>query len=499
MESNSETELKTQEFLEWTQTGEKVWISDKIKLLRHPTDEQQGRCILALQDVAKGEKLFEIQRESVLNVTTSRLCVENPEVRDLFLHKVGHWEGLIVVILYELKSAQEKSSWWPYFQVWPQSTSMNSLMYWSESEVEHLRPSGVCERIGRDGAHAMYESVLGCIRDLKLTQLEAVTWEEFVHVASVVMAYSFDMERADYDDELEDEEADPASQQLSVWNDGFLKSMVPMADMLNADTHRCNANLTYSPESLIMVAVEDIASGEQVYNIYGEFSNSELLRRYGYVEWAGSKYDCGEIPLDTVSQAIQACMNCSGKTVDRIFDLIKNQPEIRDEVLEGEPLVLDSYDCYMDGQVSPEFITLCQIVSCALQLPRVEDMSDKALLVFLQKLVKRAIQSVNANEVTKACANVCECAIDLRLREYPSHSFREPPFNRDYQSTPDLRKKLAECVLRCEVRSLQNSSKALRAEYQLIDDQILMDKIKATKRKIGSQKNKSKASKKMRK
>ncbi|CEP61290.1 ribosomal lysine N-methyltransferase LALA0_S02e11056g [Lachancea lanzarotensis] len=504
---NSDADLRTQRFLDWAQTDQKVWISDKIKLLQHPTDAQQGRCILAEQNVAKGEKLFEIKRESVLNVITSSLSTENPEIRKLFLHKLGHWEGLIVVILYELKMAQEKSQWWPYFQVWPQQASMDSLMYWTDEEVARLGPSAVRSRIGRDGARAMYETVMGCVKELNLTQLESVTWEEFVHVASVVMAYSFDMERPDYDEDEEDEDEEEQNDEglddtmgpISVWKDGYIKSMVPMADMLNADTHKCNANLTYSPESLIMVAVDDIFSGDQVYNIYGEFSNSELLRRYGYVEWTGSKYDCGEIPLSTVVQAMQACLGCSRGIIDKILDFIQNRSEIRDEVLESEPLVLDSYDCYVDGQISPECITLCQIIACSLQLPRIETLSDKGLTDFLQRLVKRALQSVNSNEITKVCAHIIESALDLRLREYPSHTFREPPPDSDSPNTPEFKKNLAECVLRSEVKSFQNSFSSLRSEYQLIDDAVLMEKVKAVKRKMNSQKNKSNSSKKMKK
>ncbi|SCU78519.1 LAFA_0A07008g1_1 [Lachancea sp. 'fantastica'] len=496
---NRGKDQRTQAFLDWAQTDQKLWISDKIKLQQHPTDAQQGRCVLAEQNVAKGEKLFEIKRESVLNVTTSSLSRENSEIRKLFLHKLGHWEGLIVVILYELKMKQENSQWWPYFQVWPQQASMNSLMYWSDEEVAQLSPSGVRNRIGRDGARAMYETVLECIKELNLTQFQAVTWEEFVHVASVVMAYSFDMERADYEEEDEDEEEEDESGPVSVWQDGYIKSMVPMADMLNADTHKCNANLTYSPDSLIMVAVDDIIGGDQVYNIYGEFPNSELLRRYGYVEWAGSKYDCGEIPLCTVVQAMQACLGCSREIIDKILDLIQNRSEIRDEVLEGEPLVLESYDCYVDGQISPECITLCQIVACTLQLPRAETLSEKALLEFLQRLVKKAIQSVNSNEITKVCAHVFESALDLRLREYPSHTFREPPPDSKPLNAPGYRKIMAECVLRSEVKAFQNSSRSLRSEYQLIDDAELLDKVKAVKRKMTSQKNRVKSSKKMRK
>ncbi|SCU93070.1 LADA_0G01178g1_1 [Lachancea dasiensis] len=519
----SEADIRTKTFYEWAKTAGKLWISDKITLVRHPTDEQQGRCVMALENIAKGEKLFEIPRESVLNVSTTSLCVEKPALREVFMHQVGHWEGLIIAIFYELKVVGENSPWWPYFRVWPEAVRMNSLMYWSDSEVAHLRPSGVCDRIGQEGAREMYQRVLDHVRELELSDLETITWEEFVLVASVIMAYSFDMERADYeeededeDEEEEDEEEEEGEQQEnegeeehgevgsdvertkgpSVWKDGFLKSMVPMADMLNADTHKCNANLTYSPESLIMVAIEDIPSGSQVYNIYGEFPNSEILRRYGYVEWSGSKYDAAEIPLKTITSAAQTCLGLSQEFTEKVLYLIEHDSEIKDEVLEGESMVMDSYDCYLDGQFAPEYITTLQILSGIALVPKVETLGNAVLLGYLKKLVKRAIQSVNTGEMTRNCANTCVSALDMRLRDYPSHSFREPSPSSEYMGELRLRERLAECVLRGEVKSLQNCAHRLEKEYQLIDDQVLLDKIMTVKRKVTYQKNKSKVAKK---
>ncbi|SCU81842.1 LANO_0B04346g1_1 [Lachancea nothofagi CBS 11611] len=504
--TNLEEDVGTSKFLDWAQTAGKLWISDKIRLGRHRSDEQQGRCIMAVESIPKGEKLFEIPRESVLNVTTTKLCEQNDEMGEILVLKLGHWEGLIIAILYELKVVKDESHWWAYFQVWPQPSAINSLMYWSEDEISHLTPSTVSSRIGREGAEAMYMRVMAHIKELGLSQLETVTWDEFVHVASIIMSYSFDMERADYesdDEELDEDMTDSASGEAvthsTVWSDGFLKSMVPMADMLNADTHKCNANLTYSPESLIMVAVKDIAAGEQVYNIYGEFSNSEILRRYGYVEWAGSKHDCGEISLETIVAATQICMGSSRAVIDKVLDFIMNQADIRDEVLEGETLIMDSYDCYVDGQFSPELVSVLQILSCILQVPGVEQLNDKVLLSYLQNLVKRSIQNVNANEITRSCAHLCECAVDLRLRAYPSFSFREPSPNAEPQSVKELKIKMAECVLRSEVKSFQNCLLLLENEYQLVDDNSLLDKIIVPKRKIGHKKNKTTPAKRMKK
>lgn len=50
-----------------------------------------------------------------------------------------------------------------------------------------------------------------------------------------------------------------------------------MADLLNHVAAN-NAHLEFGEEQLSMVATRCIASGEQIYNTYGQLSNSQLLQ-----------------------------------------------------------------------------------------------------------------------------------------------------------------------------------------------------------------------------
>lgn len=124
-------------------------------------------------------------------------------------------------------------------------------------------------------------------------------FDNFAYIASIILSYSFDLEMQDSSIN-ENEEEETSEEELE--NERYLKSMIPLADMLNADTSKCNANLTYDSNCLKMVALRDIEKNEQVYNIYGEHPNSELLRRYGYVEWDGSKYDFEKCYLKILSR-----------------------------------------------------------------------------------------------------------------------------------------------------------------------------------------------------
>ncbi|CUS24794.1 LAQU0S19e01772g1_1 [Lachancea quebecensis] len=497
----SEFDIQTNNFFQWASKDAKLWISDKVKLVG-TRDGDQGRYMVASQDISKGEKLFEVPRGSALNVATFSLSTRDKKVYNKLTTEVGHWEGLIIAILYEFKVMNRNSQWWPYFEVLPEPARLNSLMYWTDEELEHLKPSGVCERVDREGAEEMYARVTKYIEDLEITELANITWDEFMHVASIIMAYSFDMERPDYEDsdeeiEEEDEEEDEEGGKNTVWKDGYFKSMVPMADMLNSDTQKCNANLTYSSEALIMVAVADIPNGEQIYNNYGDYSNSELLRRYGYVEWSGSKFDCGEMPLDTLLKAIGVCLEAPRELVDKLVEILSHDSDIVEDILEGEPLVMESYDCFLDGQILPECATLVQILTIALQLPEIQQYDEKMLSGYLQRIIKRVIKTVNSEKITKKCLQVWKTASDARLQDYPSHSFREPSPDHVALTGDSLRRRMAECVLQSEVQSLQNCFSSLEQNSKIIEDQQLLDMV--LKRKQTEEKGRQKQQKRLKK
>ena len=60
-------------------------------------------------------------------------------------------------------------------------------------------------------------------------------------------------------------------------------SQVPLWDMLNHATGKCNVRLHHDDYqgTLQMLATADIASGQELVNSYGQLSSTELLRCYG--------------------------------------------------------------------------------------------------------------------------------------------------------------------------------------------------------------------------
>ncbi|GMF00252.1 unnamed protein product [Ambrosiozyma monospora] len=114
-------------------------LSPKIEIadLR---DSNQGRGLIAKQDIEEDEVLFEMSRDAILNIETSQLSKVHPENAEK-LNNLTQWESLILVLAYEMMLGSS-SKWSAYFNVLP-SGGYNSLMFWKEEELESLKPSRV--------------------------------------------------------------------------------------------------------------------------------------------------------------------------------------------------------------------------------------------------------------------------------------------------------------------------------------------------------------------
>ena len=89
---------------------------------------------------------------------------------------------------------------------------------------------------------------------------------------------------------------------------------VPLWDMLNHVTGKCNVRLHHSQKQgvLQMIATQPIKQGEELINNYGPLSDAELLRRFGFTEHEANPHNGCEIPFALVtaqcSQQPQAAM-----------------------------------------------------------------------------------------------------------------------------------------------------------------------------------------------
>lgn len=202
---------------------------------------------MARTSIPEGEELFSIPRSLILAVQNSDLKTLLPQD----VEALGPWLSLMLVMLYEyLQSARSK--WAPYFRVLP--TRFDTLMFWSPAELQELQASAIVEKIGKHGAdESILESIAPIVRanpalfppvnGLASYEGDAGTAAllELAHVmGSLIMAYAFDIEKSEDDEDdadgaEDDYMTDDEEEQLP-------KGMVPLADLLNADADRNNVS-----------------------------------------------------------------------------------------------------------------------------------------------------------------------------------------------------------------------------------------------------------------
>lgn len=455
----------TENFITWLTKSADVKISPKIEVLdlRHL---HEGRAVVAKEDISKEEVLFEIPYKSLINIQTSQIIKDFPFIHHK-LQELGQWNGLIVCLLYEWEVLGETSKWWPYLKVLPTSTSLSGLMYWTDEQLKSLKPSLVLERIGKEGARQMYDTIVRFFNENGMGELiKNVKWENFLRVASTIMSYSFDVENPTIaaDDDDDDDEGES------------LKSMVPFADTLNADTHKCNAHLEYDTNGLKMCAIVPILKGGQVYNIYGEHPNSEILRRYGYVEQDGSAYDFGEVLLTNIKKAVEDKLGVTELFLDSVLDILRDD-DIIETYFEDEEIVLDSYDCYISGEILTELVLFLQIVTAVCSVPDIQNLNEDKRNISVKQVIKRCLKLVETQKVTHSCCEIWKSAVNNRLAEYPSDILNTKIQIDDNSPADVIRSSMAQVVLKSECKSLTKCLNSIDEQYDIIDDKILLDVI----------------------
>lgn len=214
------------------------------------SDRISSANIVARANIPEGEELFSIPRSLIL-------AVQNSELKTLLgqdVEALGPWLSLMLVMIYEYLLGS-KSRWAPYFQVLP--TRFDTLMFWSSAELNELQASAIVEKIGKQGAEeSIQQSIAPIVRanpslfppvnGLASYEGDAGTAAllELAHMmGSLIMAYAFDMEKAEDD---EDEPENPDDSYMTDDEEELLpKGMVPLADLLNADADRNNVSTQF--------------------------------------------------------------------------------------------------------------------------------------------------------------------------------------------------------------------------------------------------------------
>ncbi|WEW61954.1 Ribosomal lysine N-methyltransferase 4 [Emydomyces testavorans] len=298
-------------FMNWLKQHPGVRVSSKIKIadLR---PNGAGRGVVACEEIAQDEELFAIPEHLVLSV-------QNSNLRDHinFADKgLDTWLSLIITMIYEYLRGRA-SRWSHYFDILP--TDFDTLMFWTEDELRELQGSSVLGKIGKQQANEVItKNVFPLVvkhQDLfpsinGLPSFDSANGKEVVlelahRMGTLIMAYAFDIEM-----DQDDEENDGEDGYVTDDEQQIAKGMVPLADLLNADAHRNNACLFQEDRHFIMRSIAPISNGEEIFNDYGELPRADLLRRYGYITENYAPYDVVEVSLQTICKTAGVQENC---------------------------------------------------------------------------------------------------------------------------------------------------------------------------------------------
>ncbi|KAL8521739.1 hypothetical protein ACS0TY_012036 [Phlomoides rotata] len=225
-----------------------------------------GRALYTCKDVKRGDCLLEVPFNMQLSPENlpSAFC-------ELISDNVDSIARVALVILHE-KNKGHNSEWEPYISRLPRRQDMHTSIFWSDEELEMIRPS-CAYRQTLSQKKLLERNFLGVklVFDKFPDQFEDPTLEGFTYAYQLVLS--------------------------RVWErpEGFF--LVPFADFMN-HTNTSGAHLSSSDEQRTVVRADrDYAKGDEVRTRYGRFSNASLLLSFGFT-LADNPWDYFQIDLD---------------------------------------------------------------------------------------------------------------------------------------------------------------------------------------------------------
>jgi len=340
MASDDEFLQRSKKFLDWFKSQSGTYFHSDLEIADFRA-HNAGRGIIATKRINADTELFTIPRSLVITKHNSMLCKKDPaiferldEIPDLD-EEHADWLKLVIALMYE-HLCGESTPWKPYIDVLPET--FNTLMFWTDEQVKELQASAIVDKIGKSDAEDLFRTKLlpflskhqhlfpQCGR---VYQGDEKTLIQAHQISSAIMAYAFDLESEE--DENEDEDG---------WVEdraGKTIGMVPMADMLNADAE-FNAHLSHGEKSLTMTSLRPIEAGEEVLNYYGPLPNSDLLRRYGYTSTKHRAHDVVELRWNNVTESVKTHLAVTGDEIRSALAQY-DEDDLEDSfVLEAEPV-----------------------------------------------------------------------------------------------------------------------------------------------------------------
>ncbi|SZF04549.1 unnamed protein product [Blumeria hordei] len=199
-------------------------------------------------------------------------------------HVVGNY------FLMQQYLAGEQSQWWPYLRLLPQpeaDDNFSTPLWWREADAVFLLATNVrpameatrrlWARDWRRGWHLVHAFDNARHFTLRLYEWAASIFSTRSFRASLTLPHAFPRDQAEW------RPVEACMVRHHIRHDNFAV-LLPLMDIGNHSGHRL-VDWTTNGDSghISLVSRESIESGCQIYNYYGDKSNSELLLAYGFI------------------------------------------------------------------------------------------------------------------------------------------------------------------------------------------------------------------------
>jgi hypothetical protein len=246
------------------------WLTKTMELGKQKLSleffKEEGRGLVALEKISKGEKVLEIPDRAIITVD---VCLRESELEKRKLSELQEWSILACFLAETANSLRFKDDdsgssyrFKTYVKALPRSTG--SVLEWPESEVRALLA-------GSPSLFSALErraSVQAAILEIR---------ENFPELNEKTLKWAFDI---------------LFSRLIRLESLGGNLALVPWADMLNHQPG-CDAfiDLDRSTRKVCLTTDRSYNPGEQVWASYGQRPSSELLISYGFAPAVGDNPD----------------------------------------------------------------------------------------------------------------------------------------------------------------------------------------------------------------
>eukprot|EP00980_Cylindrotheca_fusiformis_P030706 scaffold25278_cov132-Cylindrotheca_fusiformis.AAC.7 len=308
-----------------------------------------SRTLKAARPIRAGETLFEIPRNMQFWDTDA--------LRDDFVQKhllsarhgqtgnplsSGAFLAAWIALKLNSDQAESEQAMQSYLELLPsEDESRHHPLLWDKEELKESLGGHSLNFAVANAYSDMIESEYSALVQASDGKFSIIVTDDDYRVARInVLSRSFNPGRDALVEEIDGEEMELYERHGLDFSEGC-RAMVPILDMLN---HHPNPNVGYSydkrKEAFIIDARNSIASGWELFDSYGKFTDSHLFAKFGFVNGDGSGW----------TQASMALFHRILDTgMDQEFSYLPSNGEVTDSLKDYQRKQLIRYLQYDDG------------------------------------------------------------------------------------------------------------------------------------------------------